>query len=44
MFVAKQVADLITFGRAILSISLVIVGFYQGELGLPIVAVLMLLS
>ncbi len=44
MFVAKQVADLITFGRAAASIALVAVGFFFGSEGLPIAAVLMLLS
>ncbi len=44
MIVAKQVADLITFGRSLISVALVGLGFHQGEAGLPLAAMLMLLS
>lgn len=44
MFVAKQFADLITFGRAIISLTLIAVGILFRREALPAVVVLMLLS
>ena len=44
MLVAKQIADLLTFGRAMLAVVLIGAGLYQGENGLPVAALVMLAS
>lgn len=44
MLVAKQVADILTFGRAMLAFVLIGLGLYQSENGLPVAALVMLAS
>ena len=44
MLVAKQVADLITWGRVMVAVGLTFLGFMQPDASLPYAAVLMLLS
>jgi phosphatidylglycerophosphate synthase len=44
VFVAKQVADMLTIGRALIGLGLVLLGLVQGAAGLPAAVLLMLMS